>query len=202
MATDVLSEALTRAGVQGPFVLASAGYGSLPSRIFFSRHGLEVKGILMIDPLHEDLLDRVGSPGRGFALWLQGVISPLGIDRITASIFKGRNREDRVWGRSAYQTSKTIFAKLQEALVAQSLTKREVISSRATPYQDTPLVVISSGEQIRKDSEWEDKQRDLTHLTRRLEDWDIVDKAPHQVWRTPEGREVMEKRLRKLARVV
>lgn len=202
MATDALSEALARAGEQGPFVLASAGIGSIYSRVFSSRHGKEVKGILMIDPLHEDLLGRVGRPGRGFALWFQGIISPLGIDRLSAGIFRGRNREDRVWGRSAYQSGKMIFAKLQESLVASSLTKRDVISAKAIQYQDTPVVVVSSGVQIRKDSQWESKQRDLTHLTRNLEDWDIVDKAPHQVWRTWEGREVIEKRLRKLTLVV
>jgi pimeloyl-ACP methyl ester carboxylesterase len=202
MATDALSEALARAGEQGPWVLAGAGIGSIYSRVFSSRHGKEVKGILMIDPLHEDLLDRVGRPGRGFALWFQGVISPLGIDRLSASIFKGRTREDRVWGRSAYQSGKMIFAKLQESLVALSLTKRDVISSKAIQYQDTPVVVISSGVKIREDSDWEAKQRDLTHLTRRLEDWDIVDKAPHQVWRTLAGREAIEKRLRKLTLVV
>jgi hypothetical protein len=201
MATDALSEALARAGEQGPWVLASAGIGSIYSRVFSSRHGREVKAILMIDPLHEDLLDRVGRPGRGFMLWFQGIISPLGIDRTPAALLKGRNREDRVWGRSAYQSGKMIFAKLQESLVAESLTKRDVISSKAIQYQDTPVVVISSGEQIRKDSVWEDKQRDLTHLTRRLEDWDIVDKAPHQVWRTLEGREAIEKRLKKLVLV-
>lgn len=201
MATDALSEALARAGEQGPWVLASAGVGSIYSRVFSSRHGREVKAILMIDPLHEDLLDRVGRPGRGFMLWIQGVISPLGLDRIPGAFFRGRNREDRVWGRSAYQGSKLIFAKLQESLVAESLTKRDVISSKAIQYQDTPVVVISSGEQIRKDSVWEEKQRDLTHLTRRLEDWDIVDKAPHQVWRTLEGRDQIEKRLKKLVLV-
>ncbi|KAH8910920.1 mitochondrial integral membrane protein [Coniochaeta sp. PMI_546] len=201
MATDALSEALARAGEQGPWVLASAGVGSIYSRVFSSRHGREVKAILMIDPLHEDLLDRVGRPGRGFMLWVQGVISPLGLDRIPGAFFRGRNREDRVWGRSAYQGSKLIFAKLQESLVAESLTKRDVISSKAIQYQDTPVVVISSGEQIRKDSVWEEKQRDLTHLTRRLEDWDIVDKAPHQVWRTLEGRDQIEKRLKKLVLV-
>ncbi|KAB5580713.1 hypothetical protein GE09DRAFT_448572 [Coniochaeta sp. 2T2.1] len=201
MATDALSEALARAGEQGPWVLASAGVGSIYSRVFSSRHGREVKAILMIDPLHEDLLGRVGRPGRGFMLWFQGITSPLGIDRIPGAFFRRRNREDRVWGRSAYQGGKMIFAKLQESLVADSLTKRDVISSKAIQYQDTPVVVISSGEQIRRDSVWEEKQRDLTHLTRRLEDWDIVDKAPHQVWRTLEGREQIEKRLKKLVLV-
>jgi len=94
-----------------------------------------------------------------------------------------------------------VFAKLQENLVADSLTKRDVISSRAIQDKSTPVVVISSGEQIRKDREWQDKQRDLTHLTDNLEDWDVTKDAPHRVWDTLEGRELIEKRLKKLAKL-
>lgn len=144
------------------WVLASAGIGSLYSRVFSSRHGDDVKGILMIDPLHEDLLPRVGAPGRGFLLWIRGAISPCGIDRILGAILRGRRPVDRVWGRSSYQSGTTIFAKLQESLVADSLTKRDVISSRAIQDKDTRLVVISSGQKIRKDREWEDKVRSIS----------------------------------------
>ena len=63
------------------------------------------------------------------------------------------------------------------------------------------MAVISSGEQIRKDSEWEGKQRDLTHLTQNLVNWDVVDDAPHQIWSTLEGREMIERRLRNLVRL-
>jgi hypothetical protein len=138
-------------------VLVSAGIGSLYSRIFSVRHTDDVRGILMIDPLHEDLLSRIGNPGRGFVLWIRGVISPCGIDRILGAILRGRRAVDRVWGRSSYQSGTTIFAKLQESLVADSLTKRDVDSSRAIQDKDTPLVVISSGQKIRKDRDWEDK---------------------------------------------
>jgi hypothetical protein len=156
MASDALRQTLSRAGEEGPWILASAGIGSLYSRVFSSRNGDDVRGILMIDPLHEDLLARVGAPGRGFMLWLQGAMSPLGIQRNFGAILKGRGSADRVWGRASYLSGKRIFAKLQESLVA-SLSKREVESSRVIQRKDVPLVVISSGEQIRRDSEWEDK---------------------------------------------
>lgn len=201
MAADVLSEALARAGEEGPWVLASAGVGSIYSRIFSSRHGSDVKGLLLIDPLHEDLLYRLGSPNRGFLLWAWGIISPLGLDRLPAALFKGRTREDRVYGRSAYQGGKYIKAKLQESLVANSLTKNEVSSARNIQFEDTPLVLISSGIEVRKDSEWEKKQRDLSHLTKNLVSWDIVNKAPAQVWTTYNGRETIEKRLKELVHV-
>jgi pimeloyl-ACP methyl ester carboxylesterase len=199
-AASVLSEALARAGEEGPWVLASAGIGSIYSRVFSSQHGSEVSGLLLIDPLHEDLLYRIGQPHWGFFLWLRGILSPLGLDRLSGAIFKGRTREDRVYGRSAYQNGKFIKAKLQESLVADSLTKDEARTARNIQYKDTPLVLISSGIDVRKDSEWESKQRDLSRLTDNLVAWDIVNKAPSEVWRTYHGREVIEKRLKELVR--
>jgi len=58
------------------------------------------------------------------------------------------------------------------------------------------LVLISSGIEIRKDSEWEKKQRDLSYLTKNLVSWDIVNKAPAEVWQRYDGREIIEKRLK------
>ncbi|KAL2269798.1 hypothetical protein VTJ83DRAFT_1982 [Remersonia thermophila] len=199
-ASDTLSEALSRAGEQGPWILASAGIGSLYSRVFSSRHGDDVRGLLLIDPLHEDLLGRVGSPGRGFLLWARGVASPCGVERLLGAVLRGRSAADRVWGRSWRWSGKALFSRLQESLVAESLTRRDVVSSRAIQDEATPLVVVSSGKQLREDREWEDKQRDLTHLTRNLLAWDIVQDAPHRVWDSLEGRQVMEKRLRGLVR--
>ena len=198
MEADAVSEALARAGEEGPLVLASAGIGSVYSRIFSSRHGTDVAGLLLIDPLHEDLLHHIASPRNGFFLWCWGVISPLGFDRIAGALFKGRTREDRVYGRSAYQGGKYIKAKLQESLVADSMTKNEVRSARNIQNKDTPLVLISSGIELRKNAEWEQKQSDLSHLTNNLISWDIVNKAPHEVWKTQRGRDIIEKRLSEL----
>lgn len=195
MSADALSEALAIEGEEGPWVLVSAGYGSVVSRIFSARHVRNIAGIMLVDPLHEDLLHRIGSPGRGFLLWGWGVISPLGIQRIIGALFMGRTREDRVYGRSAYQGGKFIKAQLQENLVADSLSKNEVTSARTIQSPDVPLVVISSGISNRRDSEWERKQKDLTTLTNNLISWDVVNKAPHEVWKTYDGRAIMEKRL-------
>jgi len=200
MSADALSEALAVAGEEGPWILVSAGYGSIVSRIFSSRHVRDIAGIMLIDPLHEDLLHRIGSPGRGFLLWGWGVISPLGIQRVLGAIFNGRTREDRVYGKSAYQGGKFIKAQLQENLVADSLTKNEVISARTIQSPNVPLVVISSGISVRRDTEWGRKQEEITHLTDNLLGWDVVNKAPHEVWRTLDGRKIMEKRLAQIVK--
>ncbi|TGJ86926.1 hypothetical protein E0Z10_g1807 [Xylaria hypoxylon] len=198
MAVEAIDEALARAGENGPWVLMSTDIGSIYSRILSSRHGENVKGLVLIDPLHEDFLSDVGAAGQGFILWLRGIISPLGLDRIPQALFKGRSKKDRVWGRSAYQTGKYIFTKLQENLVAGTLSQRDVVSSRAIQTQGIPLSLISSGAHIREDSQWEEKQRDLSGLTHNLQHWDIVNDAPNQVWKTLEGRNLIEKRLRQL----
>lgn len=200
MSADALSEALAKAGEEGPWILVSAGTGSIVSRIFSSRHLKQVTGLMLIDPMHEDLLHRIGNPSRGFVLWGWGIISPLGITRLGGAIFKGRTRQDRVYGRNAYQGGKYIKAQLQENLVADSLTKNEVVSARNIQSADTPLVVVSSAIKCRVDGEWERKQKDLTTLTDNLVSWDVVNKAPHEVWRTMEGRTIMEKRLKKLVK--
>ena len=201
MTADSLTEALIDADIEPPWVLVSAGVGSIYSRIFASRHPHpQVQGIFLIDGLHEDLLGRIGNSGRGFMLWLRGVISPLGWDRLPGALFNGRTREDRIYGKSAYQSGKQIKAKLQENLVATSLTKNEVVQSRSILEPDTPLVVVSSGISTRKDREWNDKQQDLTKITNNLVAWDVVGGAPHEVWRTLQGREVLEKRLGELVR--
>lgn len=200
MSSDALSEALARKGEEGPWILVSAGYGSIVSRIFSSRNFRQVVGIMMVDPLSEDLLHRIGSPGRGFLLWAWGIISPLGIQRIGGALFQGRTREDRVYGREAYQGGKFIKAQLQENLVAMSFTRNEVSSARTIQADNVPLVLVSSGIKVRTDKEWEEKQEKLSHLTKNLLSWDVVNKAPHKVWETLHGRSVMEKRLGELVK--
>lgn len=200
MTSDAFSEALARAGEQSPWILVSAGIGGIYSRIFASRHVRQVTGIMLIDALHEDMLHTVGQPSQGFILWARGIISPLGYDRLFGAIVKGRTPEDRVYGRSAYQGGKYLKAKLQENLVANSLTKNEVSQARNIQSPKTPLVVVSSGINVRKDDEWERKQRDLTLITDKLISWDVVNAAPHEVWKTFEGRQILEKRLGELVR--
>ncbi|KAK2806258.1 hypothetical protein FQN51_007299 [Onygenales sp. PD_10] len=200
MSADVLSETLALAGEDGPWVVVSAGVGGIYSRIFASRHAHDVSGLMLIDALHEDLLPNVGKPGRGFLLWLRGIFSPLGLDRLAGAIFKGRTREDRVFGKRAYQGGKFIKAKLQENLVADSTTKSEISSAKHIQEPDMPLVVVSSGIETRRSRRWENLQKDLTNITNKLVAWDVVKGAPHEVWQTEYGQAVLGHRLKELVK--
>ena len=84
-------------------------------------------------------------------------------------------------------------------MVADSLTRSEVQSSRNIQQPDVPLVVVSSGRHIKRDDVWEKKQKELTKITDNLLGWEIVDKAPaEEVWRVKEGRDSLEHWLGKL----
>ncbi|KAK6363105.1 hypothetical protein TWF730_000550 [Orbilia blumenaviensis] len=202
MAADALSEALVKIDEKGPFILVAHGVGSIYTRIFASRHGKSIKGLMLIDPLHEVYLPNIGSPGRGFLMWFRGVISPLGLEVLFNAIFKARSREDRIFGRSSYLNPKTIKAKLQESLAANTFTKPEVSTSKAILSRKIPLVVVSSGEGVKRDHRWDWAQKEASELTDNLLHWDIVNKAGHKVWETADGWKVMSKRIEKLVDVV
>lgn len=199
MSADTLSEALTQAGETGPWILVSAGVGSITSRIFATRHILNVQGLVLIDPMPESFLSKLANPTRGFFLWLRGILSPLGLDRVFGAIFRARTREDRVLGISSYQSPKFIKAKLQENLVAGSMTASEIRSASQVPMPDTPLVIVSSGVEM-KNRDWAKGQKDLTSITDDLKAWDIIDGAPHEVWRADEGQKVLRRRLGEVVR--
>ncbi|KAI5798852.1 hypothetical protein EDC01DRAFT_20516 [Geopyxis carbonaria] len=200
MAVDALSEALTQAGEDGPWVLVSHGVGGIYSRIFASRHAADIKGLLLIDNLPESLINHISSPKRGFFLWLRGVMYPLGIDRIITTIFMGHHREDRVYGRDAYQNGGQIKAKLQENLVAMTFTHNEIMAAQAILPKDVPVAVVSSGKAIKKSQEWNDGQRQLTKITDKLVAWDVINHASHNIWQDSKGKQVLEKRLVQLLR--
>ena len=202
MVADALAEALARADETGPWVLVSVGVGSIYSRIFAARHAAEVKGLLLIDGLHEDLLYRVGSPSRGLGLWARGVLAPLGIDRIFPAVFKGSRREDRILGRSASRSDKVIKAKLQENLVANSLTKQEISAARTIQARDTKLAVLSSGLRVHQDSAWERAQKDLCSLSEDIVACEVISGAPHEIYDVPKGRRRIDQLLGELVQDV
>lgn len=195
MAADALSEALASANEPGPFVLLAAGIGGIYARVFASRNVPDLHSIFLIDALHEDFLPDIGSSRRGFVLWLRGVVSPLGVDRLLGAIFKGRSREDRVFGISSTQSDRFLKAKLQESLAASSITASDINTARRVLRRDIPLVVVSSGDEVGKSSRWANAQEDLTGITANLKAWDVVDGAPHEVWRSVAGRKVLQERL-------
>ena len=120
------------------------------------------------------------------------------MDRVLGAMFKSRTREDRIFGILSSQSSKFLKAELQENLVARSMTASEIRSASQVPMPDTPLVVVSSGVEIRN-QDWARGQEDVAGIAKKLRAWDVVD-APHEVWRVDEGRKVLGRRLEEIVR--
>jgi hypothetical protein len=198
-AADALGEALARAGEAGPWILASEGVGALYSRVFAARHGHDVAGLLMMDPLHEDLLFRVGNPSVGFRWWVRGALAPLGLGRIPG-FWRGETPRDRVAGAAAARESeKYLFARLQESLVAETLTRREVERSAAVQARDVPAVLVSSRRRMDDDDGWRRAQQRMRDVVDDVV-WDVVDaRGGDEVWQDEDGRELVLKRLGQLA---
>lgn len=197
---DALSEALIEAEIDGPFVLAAHGIGGLYTRVFAARHALDVKGILLIDTLHESLLAPVvGAPRNSFALLLRGFLSPLGVDRLVLWIFGSRTREDRTYGRTAYRGGRWTKTRLQESL-STGMSYNEVLAARAILPASVPITVVAAGKETKRSKEWEEKQLDLSHLSEKGH-YVVVDHVDHSdILTRVEGREVLRKQLADLVK--
>lgn len=180
MAADVLAEALHQQGVFGStsanksLILVAHGVGGLYSRIFAARHSDYIHSIMFVDALHEDLFYRRETAWYGFRTFLRGILSP-----ITGPLFGG-------------YSGRFFKAKLQEQLVARSMSKTEIISSNALLPAKLPTLVISSSKSIRKDAEWSDKQRQLTKLTDKNMAWEIIE-GPHRLWENARARDDLQR---------
>lgn len=152
--------------------------------------------MLFVDAIPEPLIPKIFTAGRTFKLLVRGIISPLGIDRLSAWIFKHRTREDRVWGVSSWRSDRVIRSQFQESLAAGAITRNEVIAAEAILPKSVPVVVVSSGKHC-KDKDWEEGQRHLGEKSTKRT-WDVVGKADHEVWRNEEGKTVLKKRLAEL----
>lgn len=202
-AIDVLSAALPKANITetGPgWILVSHESGSLYSQVFASRHTSQVKGMLFVDGLPSTLIPSVFTPTRTFVLLLRGLISPLGIDRLSVWIFKRRSRIDRVYGVSSFRSDRVIKSQFQESLAAGTITRNEVIAAEAIIPETIPVTVVSSGNRCRDSKAWEEGQRYLGEKSEKHV-WDVVGGVDHDVWRDDEGKRVLKKRLAELVRL-
>lgn len=61
-------------------------------------------------------------------------------------------------------------------------------------------MVVSSGVEVRRSETWAKRQESLSKITDNLVAFDVVEGAPHEVWKSPEGRKILEDRLGQLVK--
>jgi len=201
--SELLTEALRKQKINGPFTLVGFDIGGLYSTVFASHNTAQIDSILLVDSWHEDLLlkdpnshtkkdeplppgiDSMG-PTAGLKLWLRGIFSPLGLSAQGSWIFKHRGSKDRIYGRDMYVQGKYLRARLQEQISASILSYNEVISAKSS-LVDIPISVVSSDFIIKKSLNWGNWQRELTKISSVTKEWKIVD-GNHELWKSPKGR--------------
>jgi len=204
LSATALSQVLAQAHEEGPWIILAGGYGSIVARVFTSMHEHDVTGLLLFDPMPESLLaERVGGVARGARVWLWSVLSPLGISRFYGALFRGRTREDRVYGRSVGSSGKFLRARLQQTLVADSLTYNDAVAAQTILSRGSiPLAIVSGGDKCAKDGRWCDGQKESTGNTGNLLGWDVVKgiASDKEVWEEEKGGKVLKQWIKKLVR--
>lgn len=193
--------------------LVSHGLGGLYSRAFASRHMSSIHSILLVDTLHEDILRQtIGPIAHGFMLWLDGVLSPLALERQISWLVHGRGPSYRYLsgmsgiGRSsgssirgshgglAYNTNpKEIKASLQDQMAALSGAMRNEVqdSNELLQGSNIPVAVVASAQSIRKNRDWSSLQRKLAKLTANNVAFEIYD-GPHEIWTARKAKEQLQ----------
>lgn len=202
-AIDILSAALPKANITESdpgWILVSHETGALYSQVLASRHTSAVKGMLFVDGIPSTMIPKVFTPTRTFTLLLRGIISPLGIDRLSGWIFRHRSRVDRVYGVSSWRSDRVIKSQFQESLAAGTITRNEVIAAESILPESIPVSVVSSGNPCKDSKEWEEGQRYLGGKAEK-HFWDVVGGVDHDLWKDNEGKRVLKKRLAELVKL-
>lgn len=166
------------------FVLLAHGTGSLYSRIFSARTGYDVAGIVLMEPLHEELYYREQSFLHGLKLFFTGIFSPGSYHNIKG-LLTGRGTEDRLFGQASLRQPGVYKYEVQQKLSARSISYSELESS-IVPL-NTPLLLLSSSIECTNE-EWTKYQKLHLRLTNNPIAWKIIT-GPHILWRNKQGAE-------------
>jgi pimeloyl-ACP methyl ester carboxylesterase len=163
---DELRAALAAADVPGPYVPVGQSYGGMVARFFALRHPDEVAGLVLVDPTHEDLIERAPESVRvtwermnrlaGPMFALPRALSAAGVFALRPSLVPGLAGGDipPEVGLDRYRAlialggglkAMTATMKLMDASRAQVREARVAAGER--PLGDLPLVVLTAGEQ-------------------------------------------------------
>lgn len=194
MAVDALSEGLARLGENGPWVIVSAGVGSIYTHVFAARHAERVRSIILLDPLPPTIphLNNVGRAMLGFRYFAEGLLTPLGIPNLFSAIFRGVTRENRVFGHAARHTGRFLKLRLQENTVATTFTANELGAAREVLKNKGVDVVLISSKDMMKHKQWAHGQEAMSRGAGggKVKEWAVVE-GGHEIWWSKEGRRVI-----------
>ncbi|MFE4710629.1 alpha/beta fold hydrolase [Paenibacillus sp. NPDC056722] len=164
-----LRSLLSALELQPPYVLVGHSFGGMVMRLFAAEYPDEVKGLILVDAVHEGryLAAEMSEQGRRHKdslnqLRLGYLLSPAAIPRLTGRHIGSRRLPSPMLEQvkaAGYRSSayKTLYAELLDAHEsALQLATAERLR------EDLPVVVLSAGQQ---DKEWHREQLRLAELT-------------------------------------
>ena len=199
---DELNRLLTRAGVDGPYVLVGHDFGTLDLRVFASRHRQEVAGMVFVDSVHPDMHHRppFNVAAQSTLINVYYRLMPwtvlVGAPRILGwcrdnFMFPNQPTEWAQWVPEATAQ----YCRLQSMRTEQAQVTDEDGSFPATtgPFGELPLIVLSHDPQVNTfggyfspaklveaESAWMEMQGELRNLSSRSK-WVVAKGSEHWI---------------------
>lgn len=216
---DGLKHALLKeANITGPFITVGYDMGGLVNQVFAAKNNNLVKGIMLIDSWHPDVLMnkylKKSLPGdyynhnsnfkippelhkpHSFSIFFKGILSTLGLNLQTSMVFAHHGSRERVLGSDMIYQGKYLRSKFLESITNSILSYNDVVDS-LDRLTDIPISVVSSKNMIKKNKIWGRWQRELTLISSRTFKWKIAE-GDHELYKSELGKEALREELLKL----
>lgn len=142
---------LGKAGVSGPYILVGHSFGGINVRLFAATYPQEVVGIVLVDAVHECVMDRIPQIFIHFKNWVYHrlVAACFGIPRIISDykFYSHPNLDsNKLIDKAHKNTTKYYYALFNQLnLIATSC---EQLKAAHEFLADVPLIVITAGKQV------------------------------------------------------
>ena len=192
--TADLHEALELGGVDGPVVLAGHSLGAGYARVFAASYPDRVAGLVLLDPVHEDQLERLGAAERASLeeaqqqLAVAPVLARLGVfrlsdpqEQVVASLPEDAGQQHRV--RSVTAAGMRAYGGEIRAMPDLLDEIADAEAAAAEPFAGVPTRVVSAGRS--EEGASPDSRAVMESLHRELADGSpmathaVIDRADH-----------------------
>lgn len=165
-----------------PLLLVSHGIGSLYSRIYAARRKPQVKGLMLVDPLHEQLFYEQENILLGFKEFWRGVGAVFGLQKLHGLFTGAGSSTDRLIGDLEKAQSRTHKSLLQQQISASRQSRIDIEQSAGKLPKDLPLLLVSSANMCKASKRWAEAQHLLLRLSDNSLAWKVLE-GPHELWR-------------------
>jgi pimeloyl-ACP methyl ester carboxylesterase len=178
--------------IPGPYILVGHSFGGCNALMFADMYPTEVLGVILVDSVHEDMLQDVSQPPQGAFNKLinhphfQWLLSAIGYKRI-----KGPSKEiaymfaplpEKIRSMYFAQMNKTGYTKTVSREMESLHESLCQLRERKVHLQDKPLIVITAGQFTGRDEEiaWNPLQKKLLEKSNRAKQV-IAGKSDHMI---------------------